>query len=305
MPRMSNETLQTALGAPLEVDLRASVLRRMHSGLDRSAVTLDRSDIHFYNVAPDRVHIQITLRNRRNEWSAPTQAVVSAAPLGAFVRWQPLTTLRVPPLAPRGSTMLHTEAIPLSSRTPPVGPGGWSSATDAEEPQRRDPEMAALRARFLVGMGLGTADAALWLPAAPDGWSIPERIHWAGNLNVFVGDVEVERHMALQLRVLPGRTNGANFLVGDGPDEYAFDLAGDVEWPAELMLWPAVQGRRVQLGTWIAVRRRTLLQLLITPPEQCEAGHLDVHVRQRSTGREAVVEFGFDPRAVGQGCYKL
>ena len=201
--------------------------------------------------------------------------------------------------------MLHTEAIPLSSRTPPVGPGGWSSATDAEEPERRDPEMEALQARFLDTMGLRAADSALWLPAAPDGWSIPERIYWAGNLNVFVGDVEVERHMALQLRVLPGRTTGATFFVGDGPDEYAFDLAGDVEWPAELMCGRALRGRRVQLGTWFAVRDRTLLQLLITPPEGCEAGHLDVHVRQRSTGREAVVEFGFDPRAVGRGCYKL
>src|SRR5438132_12963314 len=61
--------------------------------------------------------------------------------------------------------------------------------------------------------------------------------YWAGNINVFVGIHPVERHLARALRVYPGRTNLAMFLVG-GPgrrDAYAFELVGlTPDWKAGL-----------------------------------------------------------------------
>jgi hypothetical protein len=47
------------------------------------------------------------------------------------------------------------------------------------------------------------------------------------------------------------------------------------------------------------------VELHVEPPAGCAAGKLDVRVQQKSTGREAVVEFGFDPDAEGPGCYTV
>jgi hypothetical protein len=46
-----------------------------------------------------------------------------------------------------------------------------------------------------------------------------------------------------------------------------------------------------------------MLMLALQPPATAEAGQVEVHVRQRSTGRTAVVEFSLDARAAGPGCY--
>jgi len=73
----------------------------------------------------------------------------------------------------------------------------------------------------------------------PDLWALfgKEQPHWAGNINVFVGNRAVERHMAKALRIYSGRPNMAMFVVG-GPgklDAYAFDLVGlPSNWQAAL-----------------------------------------------------------------------
>src|SRR5207247_993575 len=59
--------------------------------------------------------------------------------------------------------------------------------------------------------------------------------HWAGNLNIFLGGRPVERHLAQALRVYPGRTNLAMFVVGSGNDAYAFQLKGTgADWDTAL-----------------------------------------------------------------------
>jgi hypothetical protein len=45
------------------------------------------------------------------------------------------------------------------------------------------------------------------------------------------------------------------------------------------------------------------MMLALRPPEDCEAGGVEVHVEQRSTGQVAIVEFSFDPTALGPGCF--
>jgi len=300
-------TLSLEMPQPTQANPLAPVGRGV--ALDRPLVTLDRSDIVFFNVAPERVRIQVTFHNRGDRPSAPTQAAVSAAPFGAFVRWQPLLTLAVPALPRRSSVTLTAEAVrPLQpTRGVPVRvrPGRILVATDTDEPRRAWSVLGALRQAFGLGGIRGTTvvGAGPWFPAVPNELHDRQGWHWAGNLNVFVGGRAVERHMARQLRVVPGRTNCAAFFVGDGPDAYAFDLGGDADdWPVALL---ANLGQPIEFGNWVEFSRRTALQLLIKPPQACTAGTLEVHVRQRSTGQEAVVEFGFDPEAVGPGCYTL
>jgi hypothetical protein len=46
-----------------------------------------------------------------------------------------------------------------------------------------------------------------------------------------------------------------------------------------------------------------LILLALKPPEHAEAGAVNVHVQQQSTGKEAIVEFTLDPEADGPGCY--
>jgi hypothetical protein len=45
--------------------------------------------------------------------------------------------------------------------------------------------------------------------------------------------------------------------------------------------------------------------LALRVPHKCEAATVAVHVIQKSTRREAVVEFSLDPGAAGRGCYTV
>ncbi len=56
-------------------------------------------------------------------------------------------------------------------------------------------------------------------------------------------------------------------------------------------------------GQWISTDgNRTMLLALRVPP-RAGAGMVEVHVTQKSTRRNAVVEFSLDSRAAGRGCY--
>ena len=60
-------------------------------GARTQAIHVERQDIRFYDVSPDRVRIEITVRNASGDRSAPTMLRLQAAPLGAFLPWTPLT----------------------------------------------------------------------------------------------------------------------------------------------------------------------------------------------------------------------
>jgi hypothetical protein len=150
---------------------------------------------------------------------------------------------------------------------------------------------------------------------APDIWDLVGRDqpHWAGNINVFVGRQAVERHFARALRVYPGRTNVAMFLVGGSgrPDAYAFELAGlapgweaglyDVSNRRSLAVIPA--DGPIEETKWVESNGGLMVMLAIHPPADCEAGNLEARVTRRSSGTTAVVEFNLDPAAQGAGCY--
>jgi hypothetical protein len=272
-----------------------ALLRSAAPPLARPDLCVERTDIRFENVAPDRVAFTVTLHNRGGATSEPTHALIQTAPLGAFVPWRPLLALWVPALDPGETVDLRDEvryrppaAFGSPNRVPPqrlltaLGMG--------DRRPRRDPGMADDLLR-LLGQG---------------------GIHWAGNFNVFVAGRDVERHVAQALRVYPGRRNMADFIVGSGRrDAYAFHLEGDaVAWDARLY---DVSGARsvashdsstdgIEDDAWVEMSTG-IVMLALDPPKGAGAGSVEVHVRQRSTGREAVVEFGLDPKAAGPGCF--
>ena len=139
--------------------------------------------------------------------------------------------------------------------------------------------------------------------------------HWAGNINVFIGNKSVERHVARALRIYAGCANLAIFMVGGigQPDAYAFEVVGSTpKWKSGLFdmtqgmsLIPAPTAEPIQKSHWVNARSGHMMVLLRTsPPAGCKRGNVEVHVTQRSSGKTAVVEFDLDPAAQGPGCYQ-
>jgi hypothetical protein len=268
-------------------------------------LSLERNDINFANITPERVAIAVTLRNRGDQPSEERVAIVQAAPLGAFVPWRPLDAVLVPSLEPGESFTLRLEA--RRGKPAPLGP-----------PDRLPPQ------RLLTALGAGDGDGrraaarrrvgagAVELPADPIELMGRRNPHWAGNLNIFVNHKPVERHLAQALRIYPGRVNAAMFVVGQRRDQYRFSLAGDgADWDAALYDMAACTSLRhapghtdpVALNQWLPAEGMRLLMLAVVPPARCRQGTVEVHVEQRSTGRLAVVEFSLDAAAAGPGCY--
>lgn len=271
--------------------------------LAEGRLEIGRDDIIFFNATPERVCIEIIVWNRGAGPSAPTTATVQAAPLGAFVPWRPLLSLPVPAIAPGGAVVLQAEALRATTR--PLGP-----------PDRVPPR------RLLTALAAGDEEPATTrAPRRAVSARLPHDLfdllsrgnpHFAGNLNVFVGGRAVERHLAQALRVYPGRVNYAMFVVGSGPDTYAFHLTGDAAaWEARLYDGTAEESLAIDPHSstplapsqWITVNGPRMMFLVLQPPESCLKGSVDVHVVQGSTGREAVVEFDLDPQAAGPGCF--
>jgi hypothetical protein len=276
------------------------------SGLGLGAeLRLERGDVTFHNVNRERVRLEVTVRNFGDDPSEPTHAVLMAAPFGAFVPWRPLALLPVPAIRPGGSFVLRTNAVRVvpTPLGPPdrVPPRQLLTALGAE-----DDRPGKTSAPPLPGAAPAVLPADLLDLMGRPG------VHWAGNLNVFIGGQAVERHLAQALRIYPGRVNLAMFVVGSGRDAYRFYLIGEGEdWKATLFditdghslvldvkRWPPVEP-----GAWIQAPHQRLMMLALSPPKGCGNGTVEVHVEQRSTGHSAVVEFSLDPNAAGPGCY--
>ena len=256
-------------------------------------------DIEFWNTAPGEVVIEFTVRNHGAAGSEPTTAQVRAAPLGAFVAWRELDDVVVPALDPGEEVTLRMRAVdetppPLATQPQRLTSSALLTALDLRD--RRD--------RLEVTPRISTI-----LPLDPLRLLGRGSVHWAGNLNIFVGRKTTERHTARALRVYPGRTNMAMFVVGRAPDTYSFSLEGAaVAWETQLYNSPLPFGRRhheapIELGGWVRINGPAVLLMAMKPPVDCLKGAVEIHVTQKSTGRTAVVEFSLDARAQGPGCY--
>ncbi|MFN8574316.1 MAG: hypothetical protein U0132_19855 [Gemmatimonadaceae bacterium] len=253
-------------------------------------------DIDFYSPRPGIVVATFTIRNNGTALSRPTVALVRSAPLGAFVPWQPLDQLKIPALLPGESFVIEREY--RVAQTQAFGGAGMIPPD-----------------QLLSALGLGAGDA----PRRPRGVLPPDPLtllgrgglHWAGNFNIFFPNRDAERHLARALRMYPGQVNVAQFVVGSQKtDLYKFRLTGDgAAWSPcllEARTLGSFPSRRdddsIVEGQWYRPERG-VFHLFVTPPEDAETGRLNVHVCQKSTGREALVEFSLDSSAAGPGCY--
>ncbi len=288
-------------------------------------LTLERTDIEFHELPGDRIRIQVAIRNAGGQCSLPTSMRIETAPLGAFVPWRPLARMLVPALEPGEGRVLTTEAV----RPRPVPLGDFNrlpperllaAVSSPELPSESRGGVAGLRNLFRRSETTRSVRPDPAEPGkallAPDLWDLAGRSqpYWAGNLNVFVGNHAVERHLAKSLRIFPGRTNLAMFMVGGPePDAYAFKLVGlPADWRAGFCdatnrrtLRLDTGERGIEQGRWVESIGGLLLMLVIGPPADCQAGKLEVHVTKRSRQKTAVVEFDLDPKAQGAGCYTL
>jgi hypothetical protein len=271
------------------------------AGHDWSGLRVEREDIVFTTVRPGIFRVEIRVTNAGARRTEPTVGVIQSAPLGAFVPWTFLDVVRVPGLAPGESTVVGGEYL---YDTPPALGG-----LDKLPPDR-----------VLTALGLGEPNREPTRnPAAPTGLAtdllavLQQGGHyWAGNLNLFFPGKDVERHVAQALRIYPGCVNVAMFVVGATADTYRYELTGAAAvWNARLfdtrMGQPIIDGLSspaLEEGTWHQPLCGLLL-LTVEPPEHATTGSVAVRIRQRSSQREAVVEFTMDARAAGPGCYKL
>ena len=290
----------------------------------KAELVVEREDISFHDLPGDRVQVQVRVQNVGEQCSAPTVLRLESAPLGAFVPWQPLTRLPVPALEPGESRLLSAEVrrarpSPLGdfNGVPPRRLLAAVNSPDRPSPQKQNSGMAAMLA--LLGLerkGRSPATNPSEKPTlAADLWDLLGRgqPHWAGNINVFVGARPVERHLARALRIYPGRTNLAMFVVGEGlrNDAFSFELAGLMpDWEAALYdttnqrsLLVVPSHAPIEEAQWVECSGRLRVVLATHPPAGCEAGKVEVRVTRRSSGKTAIVEFDLDPSAQGTGCY--
>lgn len=282
---------------------------------------VERTDIVFCNPVADRVRIQVTVRNVGESPAAPTTMTIESAPFGAFVKWRPLRQLPVPSLKPGESLTLSLDAP--RPRPAPLGnfnripPHRLLTALSAADLPPGPIGVQAFFQRWLKLQSAPSQRSPADIPLAPDIWDLVDRrqSHWVGNLNVFIGDQPVERHLAQALRVYAGYTNLAMFVVGNPGEReaFAFELSGlDPTWNAAL--YDATHGRSLEIGPsaayieeskWINSNGGLFVMLATQPPKDCQVGKLEVQVTRRSDQKTAIVEFDLNPAAAGPGCYSV
>ena len=291
--------------------VRHSVLRAPSAEL-----CVRREGIRFQNRSRDLVQIEIEVENRGPVHSAPESLTLEAAPLGAFVRWRPLTQLVLPSIPPGGTAIVRTLVPPSRPRAL----GGFSGLvspelrTAAGAPERGRPAPAqaiGAAAQLLLQMLSLTSKVTSVCELPADLMALLDhgQPHWAGNLNVWIQRKAVERHAA-RLRIHADRPNLAMFLVGDRADQYSFRLVEPRGWKA--LLFDVVQRHALHTSEseplwhpFPTLVSPQPLMLVVRPPANCTKGAVEVQVTQRSSGKTVRVEFDLDPAAAGSGCYTL
>ena len=292
----------------------------------QASLAVSPSDITFHDLTADTVEIRVAVRNEGDRRSSSTLMRFESAPLGAFVPWRPLAVLPVPPLEPGESREFrvqasrpHPSALGDFDGVPPTSVLTALTASSNEPSPQAGARMVALLGLFRRQGSSRSAgrNAITNAPSlAPDLWDLvgQEQPHWAGNINVFVGNRAVERHFAKALRIYPGRMNLAMFVVGKPGkrDAYAFDLVGLApDWQAALhdmtdakALVVGSSDTTFQERQWVEASSGIMMVVLaVRPPVVCEDGNVEVHVTRRSCQKTASVEFNLAPTAQGPGCY--
>ena len=332
------------MSAILEPETRSGFTAPVEENVDCTGMDLcvEREDINFYNLAPNRLRVEVTVHNRGYTPSRPETMQLQFAAFGAFVPWTPLQKLQVPQIRAGQSTLVSADALIREDGTLVATDGGSQSTA-------RDPSRETLRNLLLRRLGENSQTISkemihklrdqLYLRANPDNLTIPgsaglnlhkgRNMHWVGNINVLIGEVDVERHMARAFRIYPGAANRSVFFLGNKAGEsHRFQLSGSgAWWPTELsQLGPSAfgsfaigsklspdQGMEIEPDVWVSANPTPLshgipygkIGVEIRPPEDATEGSINIEVCRKSDKRTAVVEFDFSKTAVGPGCYTV
>lgn len=365
----------------LENEVSRSVTVSVNEDVECGGADLrvEREDIEFYNVAPDRLRIEVTVHNRRDVPSRPETMRLQFAAFGAFVPWTPLQELRVPRIRAGGSRLVSTEVmiredgslVAIDGRARSAGRPYSAALRELDRDRavlrviRRDKQFRSMSVwqvmtrmvQEQLGEGVSVREAlsdteaadrlklnvlnrirskvffdylefsrrTAGVPRTPgleaqrQDPNIGRSVYWIGNINVLIGDVDVERHMAQALRIYPGFANRCVFFLGDKAGEsYSFELKGSgAEWVTKLSRlerpWGfrsfaggyECPGKQIQSGDYLRVEPYGQIGVEISPPEDATEGGLSIEVCRKSDKRGAVVEFDFSESAAGTGCYTV
>jgi len=326
-----------------------------------TGLAVEREDICFYNVAADRLRIEVKVQNRSDTASNPELMMLQFAAFGAFVPWTPLQLLQVPRIRPGGSTLVSTEVVICEDGTLLAEDGGAYSEDrkryqDALRTIQDDEQLKTMSVWQVVarkvrklfaenrGIGHGPRDTSLaeveelfgLEPADMPRADLHQgrSVYWVGNINVLMGDIDVERHEARAFRIYPGKINRSWFFLGGPPRcSTSFEILGagegwstrlyetkpDSSWSfrdhadlrrfcqgLEMETYP---GEMIEPGKWARLGVCPMIAVEICPPPDATSSALAIQVLQRSPCgeevRKAVVEFDFSESAVGPGCHTV
>ena len=228
-----------------------------------TGLLVEREDICFFNVAADRLRIEVKVQNGSDTASNPEPMMLQFAAFGAFVPWTPLQLLQVPRIRPGGSALVSTEVVICEDGTLLAEDGGAYSEDrkryqDALRTIQDDEQLKTMSAWQVVarkvrnqlaenrGLGHGSRDTSL--PEVEELFGLEptemprgdlhqgRSVYWVGNINVLMGGIDVERHEARAFRIYPGKINRSWFFLGGHPRcSTSFEILGAAEgWSTRL-----------------------------------------------------------------------
>ena len=255
---------------------------------------MQREDIRFGDGEAGTVWLDVEVHNTGSARSKATGMSVGVAPFGAFVESEPVGVLEVPSVPAGGSRVVSARfrRRPDEGLEPVGDVGRWRKRAAGNAAWRASQERYSLQVMQMEFMrdiqslqgGTGTSTTS-----------------WAGNFDVHIGESAAERHCSSAVKLEAGKRNWAVFVVGRGPGTFRFDFLGDGRaWgPA---LW--TPGSNLAPQKWVGLAGESPVILRVAPPEGTTEGLLAVSVEQRSSGKCALVEFGFGVDCIPPRCFR-
>lgn len=256
---------------------------------------IGREDIAWRTVAPGTVEVGFRIHNDGDRESAPTVAEVRSAPFGAHLDWTPLCEVDVPSI-PAGGSLALSALARLENRV------GWLPEPTADTEIQRARELALRAWRILPRLVQDSATGLLTNGRRPR--------HWIGNIDVHVAGAYAEKHCAKGVLAHAGFLNEAWLRIGSSmhvsraetyevhatitrPDAASGSASAALDWGWHLT--PSGRLREEDTASecnpTLEIQGQTWCTLTFTPPEHEVDGRFELHVKRKSTGKTAVVEF--------------
>lgn len=255
---------------------------------------ISREDISFETLPGRVVLLSVTVHNDTNEASEPTTMQINAAPLGVFLHSRRVGRVDVPSIAP------HKRGVIKSAYLAPL----LNVLSESEREEEHSKRRASLFLLQREDVQIPNRSREVLPTASPISQHtalsacLMGNSCWAGNFDVHVSGASAERHMKGGIRLKTGTQNMGYFQVGDGKrDRYQFEFYGDEHsqnWNPTFL--------NLDTGRWHSFAKQIVL-FSLSPPKGAVKGCIAAGVTRESTGKGAMVEFGFGTNTIPPGCY--